>query len=248
MPSLPCFMMLTRTATKWIFVLLLAVVHCASIAQVSDEEKIRDLQRKQQSIEFEQSQLRLQQMRLESDRLRFETERLEQLGGDRRRQPSAIDVFREMNEEKAKDEEAAAVTTAELRQQALRTAQERNGYFMAAAFAGLIAAVGFVAISKKRSNPMSYDEKFGLLVVMGAFLLALLAMLVSDGWVSHLDVLNNLMLTMRLRFIESDTPSTYLIDIPTKYCVLVSAFLAAYGIAVYAGLLPVRSSKTKVEK
>lgn len=119
----------------------------------------------------------------------------------------------------------------------------RNNLYLAGIIA-IFTILGALAIKlKPRSPPMKDHEKFGLIIIVGSFLLATFALVISD-WLAGLDFLNNLMLN-RIRLIKSDDFDSFLIDIPTKYLLLVCLSLAAYGGTTYLGITPSPRYKEK---
>ncbi|MFY9328570.1 MAG: hypothetical protein WAO76_11210, partial [Georgfuchsia sp.] len=85
-----------------------------------------------------------------------------------------------------------------------------------------------------------------IVTVISSFLLVLLVLMISDNWMPQLDYLENLMNTLRIQLIEIKTENRefvvteywYLIDVQSKYVVLLLLTTAAYGLTTYLGITP----------
>lgn len=96
---------------------------------------------------------------------------------------------------------------------------------------------------------MTENQKYGVVTMIVSFLLILLALMISDGWDSKLDYIENLM-HLEINFFLVEEPTGYeilsqrlynryyLISIPTKYVMLVFMSTAAYGLTTYLGITP----------
>lgn len=218
----------------------------AATAQTSVDE----LARMQQQLRFQQmnQQLEMQRLQIEADRLRAETWRLDEENRAREQVDNAASL---LAERQRKQEEATKIATEEaeeLRSQ-IHMAGVRNAdnFYMLAA-ASLLT--GFFVLAVRRRNKegeMKYEQKFGVVLVVVAALGSILALVISRDWAPQLDVLQNVMLTLRIAFIEDDGSSSfsknYLLDIPTKFVLLAFFFVAAYGLLAYLGITPAFGGK-----
>ena len=89
---------------------------------------------------------------------------------------------------------------------------------------------------------MSENQKYGILTMISSFLLVLLALVLSEGWVPQADYLYNILNLLDIRLFLIGEPdqreSFYLIDVPTKYIMLAFLSLGAYGFTTYLEITP----------
>jgi len=103
---------------------------------------------------------------------------------------------------------------------------------------------------------MDDNQKYGVVTVIISFLLILLALMISEGWQPRFDFLENLMNLQKIKlfgymtvnpaaynstygtFTPESHEYVYLIDISTKYVVLLFLSTAAYGLTTYLGITP----------
>jgi hypothetical protein len=247
-------------------VILVATVTCMSItalAQKSTQELLREIESSNRAaqLEMEQSRLRWQQMEAETarrhaeiDRLRAETDRLRTWNESQ----AAADHAREIAEraERAaavqaeaakKAEEAAEELRDEMEQSAVRT---KNNIYLGIMLIFIAVSVAYVIRQSKKEPIMQENQKFGIAAIIGAGLVILLAVVISDNWVHRFDFLQNLMSSLRIQLFEGDYnystfSKDYYVDIPTKYVVLTCICAAAYGLTTYFGITPVPRIKAQ---
>jgi len=130
-----------------------------------------------------------------------------------------------------------------MEQSAVRT---KNNIYLGIA---LVFVAGFIAYTIRQSKKepiMQENQKFGIATIIGAGLVILFAVVISDDWVYRFDFLQNLMSSLRIKlFVKEErwNDITYYIDIPTKYVVLTCICAAAYGLTTYLGITPVPRKK-----
>jgi hypothetical protein len=240
--------------------LLVATVTCMSttaIAQKSTQELLREIESSNRAaqLEMEQSRLRWQQMEAETarrhaeiDRLRAETDRLRmwnesQEAADRAREIAerAEQAAAEQAEAARKAEEAAEELRDEIEQSAVRT---KNNIYLGIMLIFVAGFIAYVIRQSKKEPIMQENQKFGIAAIIGAGLVILLAVVISDDWVYRFDFLQNLMSSLRIKLLaDEDRYNAYYIDIPTKYVVLTCICAAAYGLTTYLGITPVPRKK-----
>ncbi|MBW7831838.1 MAG: hypothetical protein H3C29_01345 [Simplicispira suum] len=238
--------------------LLVATVICMSttaIAQKSTQELLREIESSNRAaqLEMEQSRLRWQQMEAETarrhaeiDRLRAETDRLRmwnesQEAADRAREIAerAEQAAAEQAEAARMAEEAAEELRDEIEQSAVRT---KNNIYLGIMLIFVSGFIAYVIRQSKKEPIMQENQKFGIAAIIGAGLVILLAVVISDDWVYRFDFLQNLMSSLRIKLFVNEerwNDITYYIDIPTKYVVLTCICAAAYGLTTYLGITPV---------
>lgn len=95
------------------------------------------------------------------------------------------------------------------------------------------------------------NKKAGSSIMISSFLAIIAAVFMSDGWIDQGTVFYNLLVSMRIQFFGDDNPMclqfksecNYIIDIPTKYIILILLAMAAYGLLVYLEIAPFRWRK-----
>jgi NADH:ubiquinone oxidoreductase subunit 2 (subunit N) len=137
-------------------------------------------------------------------------------------------------EARAREEQAAVADRA--------SARLANSIYLSMAIA-LLLSFGVIIAKRAKQNggSMKEEEKFGTLLMIGALLLSVLSIAISEGWDPRADALQNLMMTLRIRFLtdyESRYYSETIIDIQTKYILLSLLALASYGFTTYLGITP----------
>ena len=96
---------------------------------------------------------------------------------------------------------------------------------------------------------MQGNQKFGIAAIIGAGLVILLAVVISEDWVYRFDFFQNLMSSLRIKLLaDDDRYNAYHIDIPTKYVVLACICAAAYGLTTYLGITPVPRKKSALSQ
>ena len=167
----------------------------------------------------------------------------------------AEELARQEAEDRAREATEKAEQAAEdLRYEMLRSSiKAKNSIYLGVV---LLAIGGFVIYFITRNNkekPMDENQKYGVVTMIVSFLLILLALMISEGWRPQLDYLENLMNLLEIKQLGYTTvnPATYnstfnpdsheyvyLIDISTKYVVLILLSTAAYGLTTYLGITP----------
>lgn len=94
---------------------------------------------------------------------------------------------------------------------------------------------------------MNPNQKYGMTIIIISILATLLSLTISNGWASHLSLIDNLLNTLQVQLIEIKTKNSssnpyithnyhYLIDFPTKYAILFFTTTAAYGLTTYLSI------------
>lgn len=221
----------------------------SAFAQTQAEE----LSRFQRQMQVEQlnHQLRMQQLEIETERIRAATRRIAE-ENQRREESDKADAL--LAEQERKREEAAKKASDEAEE--LRTQIHMAGVRSADnmyAIAAAVALFAFIVAAIRRHNKegaMKYEQKFGVVLVVAYALGVMLALMVSRDWAPQLDVLQNVMLTLRIAFIEDEGPSlyskSYMVNVPTKFVLLGFVCLAAYGLLAYLGIAPAFGGKKEL--
>lgn len=128
-------------------------------------------------------------------------------------------------------EEAADALRTDIEQAETRT---RNNFYLGIF---VLVAVGSVVYLVKRTKgqAMHQHQKFGLATIIGSVLASVIAVVLSDGWVTRLDLMQNLMSYLSIQF---EFNGDYY-DIPAKMIVLACLCAASYGLTTYLGITPV---------
>lgn len=244
--------------------LLVSTVTCMSttaIAQKSTQELLMEIESSNRAAQLEMERHRLwQQMEAETarrhaeiDRLRAETDRLLMWNESQ----DAVDRARDIAEraERAAAEQAEAAKMAEEAAEELRNemaqsaVRSRNNIYLGMMLIFVAGFVAYVIRQSKKEPIMQEHQKFGIVVIIGSGLGILLAIVVSDDWAYGVDVLQNLILRLRITLLHHEGAySGYYIDIPTKYVVLAFICAAAYGLTTYLGITPVPRKKPQLSQ
>lgn len=217
--------------------------------EFSDREaqiRILEYQIKIQEMEYEAKKRNeeIQRLRAESSSIQHNNESVGsafQLSG----------MTRQAEQEKiAKDTAFAAVSASVAafeasqmrRDMELNAVKTRNSIYVVTALLIGVMLVIFVIKKVKKESFMRDNEKFGLFVIILSALASLLALVISSNWNDQFDLLQNLMSHLDVEFIENSDGDGHVIDVPTKYIILVCAFVAAYGLTILLGILhaPIR--------
>lgn len=232
----------------WALLLLLSLVMANSSPQTAppSTQQLTDqirLQQLQNDADLARMQSELERWRLEQERRRAaiaheqQAQLLrEQLAQSEADAANAAKKGKELADAAKKAEEAADEMREELYLAGVKSA---NAAYLAAAI-GLPALLGFfIAKKANKEGAMRCEQKFGTVMMVCAFLLALLAFTISDGWTARLDALQNVMGTLRIQlFPEPDNYAKRLIDFPTKYLLTALAAVFAYGFTTYLDITP----------
>ena len=189
-------------------------------------------------LKLEELQRQLQQAEIEREIEKEERENAAKEAEELARQ-EAEDRVREATE---KAEQAAEDLRYEMLRSSIRT---KNNIYLGVL---LLAIGGFVIYFITRNNkekPMDENQKYGVVTMIVSFLLILLALMMSIGWLPNMDYLENIMNNLeiylfhvlpRTDFVGTTHYDEALINIPTKYAVLILLSTAAYGLTTYLGI------------
>lgn len=225
------------------------VCSISALAQTQAE----DFSRLQQQMQVDQMnhQLRMQQLEIETERIRAATRRIAE-ENQRQEEADKADALRA--EQERKREEAAQKASDEAEE--LRTqihmagVRSTDNMYLLVAVAALFAFFAMIIRRHNKEGVMRYEQKFGVILVVASAVGVMLSLMVSRDWSTQLDVLQNVMLTLRIAFIEDDGPSSfrqsYMVDIPTKFVLLGFVCVAAYGLLTYLGIVPAVGGKQDV--
>ncbi len=223
------------------FFVMSACVHAQ--AQITPEQQVNQakLQQLQHEIEMSRIEAQTDRVRMQTELMQLQMERLNAARSNEPREKTLSEVMGEYQAKKAA-EEAAAQAEADRTDEADRaSARSADTIYLSVAVA-LPLAFGFLIARRTKTigGTMKHEEKFGILLMIGALLLGLLAIAISENWTPRFDALQNLMMTLKIRFFpEGDSPySSAMIDIHTKHVLLGLVAVAAYGFTTYLGITP----------
>lgn len=226
------------------FLFAFVCMHSQSQAALSAIEQLTN-EAKQQQMQHDTDMARMQD---ESERIRIQIQLMRQQiveraaeGVEKSQKKTIFEMMGDYQEQKQAAETAAREKSL-LREEAARSsARSANTVYLCLAIAFPLALGLLVARKAKTGQEnMKYEEKFGILLMIAALLLGLLAFSISDNWASNLDAMQNLMLTLKIRiFPENESPdSDAIIDVYTKHVLLLLATIGAYGFTTYLGITP----------
>lgn len=95
---------------------------------------------------------------------------------------------------------------------------------------------------------MSNDKNTGAIVMTVSIILMFAFLALSDGWLAGVDYFTQLMVTLKIQlFKDEDAYNAYLIDIPTKYMILLCVISFSAGLLLNRGILrlPKKLAKEK---
>ncbi len=157
-------------------------------------------------------------------------------------------LARQEAEDRAREATEKAEQVAEdLRYEMLRsTIRTKNSIYLGVLLLAIGAFVIYLFTRNNKEKPMDENQKYGVVTMIVSFLLILLALMISEGWKPQFDYLENLMNLLEIKkfWYTTMNPNTYrdeyvyLIDISTKYVVLILLSTAAYGLTTYLGITP----------
>lgn len=231
--------------------LLVATVTCmttAAIAQKSTQELLREIESSNRAaqLEMEQSRLRWQQMEAETAWRHAEIDRLRMWNESQEAADRAREIAERAEQAAAEQAEAAEELRDEMEQSAVRT---KNNIYLGTMLIFVAGFIVYVIRQSKKGPIMQEHQKFGIAAIIGAGLVILLAVVISDDWVYRFDFLQNLMSSLRIKLLaDEDRYNAYYIDIPTKYVVLTCICAAAYGLTTYLGITPVPRKKPQASQ
>ena len=232
--------------TKLLLTVFVAVT-CIGV----DAQPVSDLQ-----IQIEQARVRQMQTDAEIARIQAETERMrlatERLRAARTSQETADTIRPVQNwfntNEPDKAQKAAEEALDAIKNEMNRAAvKNSNNIFMTVILA--FAILFGINISRRISGvvQVNYQQRFGVTVMVCAFMMTILAVVISDGWYPNVDVIQNILVSIRIQLLkDADTYpyNGYMIDIPTKYVLLACIAAGAYGYMTFLGVAPAWKRKT----
>lgn len=232
----------------WMCLIIIMLLASNVFAQFGNQQDQYQQQADQTRLRQMQTDLDIARMQAETDRMRQETQRMRDEGERDQKLQELNDLINSRAEQAKKAQDAADDLREETHRASVRAA---DLVYLAIAF--LVPVLLGIYIVKKSAKDviMKYEQKFGVVVMLCAFLIALLALAVSADWIPNLDALQNIFITLRIKlFPESDSPySQHMIDIPTKYVLVGLAFIATYGFTTYLGISPAwKKSETLVDQ
>lgn len=223
------------------FFVVFACAHAQG--QITPEQQVNQVKLQQLQHEIEMSRIEAQtdRVRMQTELMQLQMERMNAERSNEPRQKTLSEIMGEYQAKKAADE-AAAQAEADRADEADRaSARSADSIYLSMAVA-LPLAFGFLIARRTNTSggTMKHEEKFGILLMIGALLLGLLAIAISENWSPRFDALQNLMMTLKIRlFPESDSPySSAMIEIHTKHVLLGLIAVAAYGFTTYIGITP----------
>ena len=219
------------------FFMALTCAHAQGQTTFEQQANQAKLQQMQHEIEMARIQAQTERIRVQTELMRLQMERRD---AERAGQPHEKSLVEIRGEYEAKEEAAQAVADLE-EEIAMASARSADTVYLGLAVA-LPVAFGFLIArrAKAAGGSMKHEEKFGVMLMVGSLLLALLALSISENWVPRLDAMQNLMLTLKIRlFPEIDSPyASAMIDVYTKHVLLALVTIGAYGFTTYLGITP----------
>lgn len=204
----------------------------------TDQMKLQQMQRE---IEIARIQAQSESIRIQSELLRLQSERMV-AERSRNKERTLSEIMGEHQAKKEADEAlatAAAATREEER--TLDAVKSADAIYLSLAVA-LPIALGFLIVNKARAagGRMKYEEKFGVILMIGSLLLGLLALAISENWDPRWDAIQNLMLALKIRIApeSSSFNSPAMIDVYTKHVLLGIVCIGAYGFTTYLDITP----------
>lgn len=206
--------------------------------QQAEQAKIRQLQHE---VDMARIQAQTDSIRVQTELIRLQTEQYAAERAKQPREPSLADILAERRAKEEADEVAEQAVADRKEDALVDAAKSADTVYLGLALA-LPLAFGYMITrrAKTAGGTMKHEEKFGVMLMIGALLMGLLALSISENWVPRLDAIQNVMLTLTIRFFpESDSPfASAMIDIHTKYVLWFLVTVAAYGFTTYLGITP----------
>lgn len=223
---------------------LFVVFACAQAqGQITPDQQAHQfkLQQLQHEIEMSRIEAQTDRVRVQTELMRLQMERLNDARLTEPREKTLSEIMGGYQAKKAADEAAARAVEDREDEADRASARSADTIYLSVAIA-LPLAFGFLIARRITINggTMKHAEKFGILLMIGALLLGLLAIAISENWNPRFDAVQNLMMTLKIRlFPEGDSPySSAMIDIHTKYVLLGLIAVAAYGFTTYLAITP----------
>lgn len=195
----------------------------------------------------QETRLKLEEMQHQLQQAEIDRE-LEKEEREKAAKEAAEDARREAEERAREATEQAERAAANIRNEMIRSAvKTKNNLYLG----GLLLLIGgfvtFIIKSADKEKSMDENQKYGVIAMISSFILILLVLMISEGWIPQMDYLENLMNNLQIQRIEIKTQNayalsgdgfdySYLINIPSKYVVLILLTTAAYGFTTYIGI------------
>jgi hypothetical protein len=183
-----------------------------SYQQQADQEELHQLQ----------NQRDLQRMQADSDKTQLATERMMRENGEklRREREEISKVTRPRTDNLASAQVAEAEN--DLRDEiSLSSTRAVDHLFMAGSVLFPMLFATYIVRRARKDGLMKYEQKFGVVLMLSAGLLAMAAIMISTNWFPNSDILQNIQLNLRIQFFANEEyPLEFLIDIATKYVLL----------------------------
>ena len=234
----------------WVLSTFLVVACAHAQGQTAFDRPISQLKLQQMQSEIDQSKLEAQ-----ADRIQLQTQLLQlQMEREKNKEPpekSILQIMGEYEAKKAADEAAAEVEAERIESAAVASAHSTDLIYFVVAVAMSVGFGFFIAKKvKAKGGAMKYEEKFGVLLMIIALMLGLAALSISENWAPRFDVLQNLMLTLKIRFFpETESPySPAMVDVYTKHVLLGLLAVAMYGFTTYLGITPALKKSAVFQK
>lgn len=253
--------MTIESSPRW-FVIVVSVLFslgaeiCFAQTNLDELRRHNAIQKKEFELTVERARIRsieadaeLARMRAETDRIEASTERM-RAASERINAEIEARAAEDRAREAAARQEAITAAAAEkhqeeiddLRDEIARASVKTKNNLYLVGFVAALAGFGLVVAKIGRKGvPMKENEKVGLVIVIVSIVLTLLSLIISDGWAYNLDILSNLMMTLKIQLFADHPypPRDFLVDFPTKYMVFGCFCFAAYGVTTYLGITPV---------
>ncbi len=149
-------------------------------------------------------------------------------------------------------------STEDLRYEMARSSvKAENSTFFTIILIAIIALTAYLISRKNKSSSMEENQKYGIITIFSSLFLILLTLTISEGWSAHLNYTENIMYLLKIQLIEIQTQtqnsvfgheSYYLIDIDSKYVLLIFTGIAGYGLTTYLGATPAFRPWKKLRK
>lgn len=198
------------------------------------------LQQLQHEIEMSRIEAQTNQIRAQTEIMRLQTGKM---NAEESEDPYAkmLREIRNAQAQKATEDAAARVREEQAEVVDRASARSANSIYLSVAIAiPLSFGIIIARRAKRNEGTMKEEEKIGILIMIGALLLSIFSIVISEGWDPRFDALQNLMMTLRIRFLpEGDSLySDAMIDIHTKHALLGLMAVATYGFTTYIGVTP----------
>lgn len=230
---------------RYWFSLLILVIFCplalAQDVNINIQQQADRLQLQQLQQELETSRMQAQTESMQRNTARMLTEIQQMDSESKQSKPeSMFEIMARHNAQREAERKAQEAISIVEENKQIEAAKQADMAYMFVVIAMPLIFGFYLANKVKKGMLMKHEEKFGVLLIVASALSGIAAIVISDGWVAHMDVLQNLMLTLRFRLLPDGdsiySPAT--IDFPTKYVLLFLVTVAAYGFTTYLGITP----------